>query len=124
MEWDPTNNDIVVFKVTAKTLGYFGIGFNDKNHMKNADIIIGWIDDQTGSVNLLVRKFFKSNFFNISLDLHLLTCKCLNCAGESKTLFCHFFQQVLTNSKFFVRNQKFLSFPKKLLNSHLCLIYK
>ncbi|XP_044004741.1 MOXD1 homolog 1 [Aphidius gifuensis] len=53
LEWDPTDNDIVTFRVTAKTLGYIGIGFNDKNHMKGADIIITWVDDHSGTPNLL-----------------------------------------------------------------------
>ena len=55
LEWDPSDKEMVIFKVTAKTLGYVGIGFNDKNHMKGADILLAWVDDHTGTVNLLVR---------------------------------------------------------------------
>lgn len=54
LEWDPTDDEIVVFRVTAKTLGYVGIGFNDKSHMKGADILLAWIDNHNGDVNLLV----------------------------------------------------------------------
>ncbi|XP_017798632.1 PREDICTED: MOXD1 homolog 1 [Habropoda laboriosa] len=53
LEWDPSDDEMVTFKVTAKTLGYVGIGFNEKNHMKGADILLAWVDDHTGTVNLL-----------------------------------------------------------------------
>ncbi|XP_034191796.2 MOXD1 homolog 1 isoform X1 [Osmia lignaria lignaria] len=53
LEWDPSDEKMVTFKVTAKTLGYISIGFNEKNHMKGADILLAWVDDQTGTVNLL-----------------------------------------------------------------------
>lgn len=53
LEWDPTDEEIVTFRVTAKTLGYVGIGFNDKSHMKGADILLAWIDNHNGNVNLL-----------------------------------------------------------------------
>lgn len=54
LEWDPSDEEMVTFKVTAKTLGYVGIGFNEKDHMKGADILLAWVDDHTGTVNLLV----------------------------------------------------------------------
>lgn len=54
LEWDPSDEQMVTFKVIAKTLGYVGIGFNEKNHMKGADILLAWVDDHTGTVNLLV----------------------------------------------------------------------
>ena len=54
LEWDPSDEEVVTFKVTAKTLGYVGIGFNEKNHMKGADILLAWVDDHTDTVNLLV----------------------------------------------------------------------
>lgn len=54
LEWDPSDDETVTFKVTAKTLGYIGIGFNEKNHMKGADILLAWVDDHTRTVNLLV----------------------------------------------------------------------
>lgn len=57
LEWDPSDEKMVTFKVTAKTLGYVSIGFNEKNHMKGADILLAWVDDQTGTVNLLVSPF-------------------------------------------------------------------
>ncbi|XP_033297183.1 MOXD1 homolog 1 [Bombus bifarius] len=53
LEWDPSDEQMVTFKVIAKTLGYVGIGFNEKNHMKGADILLAWVDDHTGTVNLL-----------------------------------------------------------------------
>lgn len=54
LEWDPSDEEMITFKVIAKTLGYVGIGFNEKNHMKGADILLAWVDDHTGTVNLLV----------------------------------------------------------------------
>lgn len=59
LEWDPSDEEMVTFKVTAKTLGYVGIGFNEKNHMKGADILLAWVDDHTGTVNLLVSSLFR-----------------------------------------------------------------
>ena len=59
LEWDPSDEEIITFKVTAKTLGYVGIGFNEKSHMKGADLILAWVDDHTRQVNLLVSLFFK-----------------------------------------------------------------
>ncbi|XP_057320432.1 MOXD1 homolog 1-like [Microplitis mediator] len=53
LEWDPSDEEVVTFKVSAKTRGYIGIGFNDKGHMKGADIILAWVDDHSGVVNLL-----------------------------------------------------------------------
>ncbi|KAL6261864.1 hypothetical protein P5V15_006950 [Pogonomyrmex californicus] len=53
LEWDPSDDEEVIFRVTAKTLGYVGIGFNEKSHMKGADILLAWVDDHTSAVNLL-----------------------------------------------------------------------
>lgn len=54
LEWDPLDEEEVTFRVTARTLGYVGIGFNEKTYMKGADILLAWVDDHTGAVNLLV----------------------------------------------------------------------
>lgn len=56
LEWDPSDEDEVIFRVTGRTLGYVGIGFNDKINMKGADILLAWVDDHTGIVNLLVSR--------------------------------------------------------------------
>ena len=61
LEWDPSDKENVTFKVTAKTLGYIGIGFNEKSHMKGADLILAWVEDHTQRVNLLVRFFLIFN---------------------------------------------------------------
>ncbi|XP_014472209.1 PREDICTED: MOXD1 homolog 1 [Dinoponera quadriceps] len=53
LEWDPLDEEEVTFRVTARTLGYVGIGFNEKTYMKGADILLAWVDDHTGAVNLL-----------------------------------------------------------------------
>lgn len=54
LEWDPSDEEIVTFRVTARTLGYVGIGFNDKSHMMGADLLLAWVDDHDNSVNILV----------------------------------------------------------------------
>lgn len=56
LEWDPSDEEEVIFRVIAKTLGYVGIGFNEKTNMKGADILLAWVDDHTGIVNLLVSR--------------------------------------------------------------------
>lgn len=56
LEWDPSDEEEVIFKVTARTLGYVGIGFNEKISMKGADILLAWVEDHTGVVNLLVSR--------------------------------------------------------------------
>lgn len=56
LEWDPSDEEEVIFRVTAKTLGYVGIGFNEKTNMKGADILLAWVDDHTGIINLLVSR--------------------------------------------------------------------
>lgn len=56
LEWDPSDDEEVTFRVTAKILGYVGIGFNEKGHMMGADILLAWVDDHTGVVNLLVSR--------------------------------------------------------------------
>lgn len=65
LEWDHTDDEIVTFRVTAKTLGYVGVGFNDKNHMKGADILVAWVDDHSGAVNLMVSICLKIRYFLI-----------------------------------------------------------
>lgn len=54
LEWDPSDEEEVIFRVTAKTFGYVGIGFNEKTSMKGADILLAWVDDHSGAVHLLV----------------------------------------------------------------------
>ncbi|XP_011861673.1 PREDICTED: MOXD1 homolog 1 [Vollenhovia emeryi] len=61
LEWDPSGKEEVAFRVTAKTLGYVGVGFNDKINMKGADILLAWVDDHTGTVNLLDSYGIESN---------------------------------------------------------------
>jgi hypothetical protein len=54
LEWDPSDDENVTFRLTAKTLGYVGLGFNDKGYMMGADIILAWVDDHTHVAVLLV----------------------------------------------------------------------
>lgn len=56
LEWDPRDEEIVTFRVTAKTLGYVSLGFNDRSSLKGADILMAWVDDATGAANVVVKK--------------------------------------------------------------------
>lgn len=67
LEWDPSDDKEVIFRVTAKTLGYVGIGFNEKSHMMGADILLAWIDDHTGVVNLLVSRSSIRLYFGVTM---------------------------------------------------------
>lgn len=69
LEWDPLHDEEVTFRVTGKTTGYVGIGFNDKSNMKGADILLIWMDDHTGAANVLVsRMLFYLNFRRSLID--------------------------------------------------------
>ncbi|XP_008207690.1 MOXD1 homolog 1 [Nasonia vitripennis] len=76
LEWDPTDDENVTFRVTAKTLGYIGLGFNDKSHMMGADIVLAWVDDHTRIATLLDSHGVESNNAapetDASQDVHLL----------------------------------------------------
>ena len=92
LEWDPSDEEIVTFRVTAKTLGYVGIGFNDKSHMKGADILIAWVVDYTGSVVLLVRTSFPFFYQKFSYDItNRPTCflGLSNFLAKNLRLFCY-----------------------------------
>lgn len=65
LQWDPNDEETVTFKVTAKTLGYVGVGFNDRSHMKGADILVAWVDDHTGVVNLVVNRVPESLYHSV-----------------------------------------------------------
>ncbi|XP_064097931.1 MOXD1 homolog 1-like isoform X2 [Macrobrachium nipponense] len=45
--WTPRDRDIV-FEVHVATTGYVGLGFSPGGGMKDADIILGWVKDDTG----------------------------------------------------------------------------
>ncbi|XP_011160800.2 MOXD1 homolog 1 [Solenopsis invicta] len=76
LEWDPADEHNVLFRVTAKTLGYVGIGFNEKSSMKGADLVLAWVDDHTGAVNLLDSHGIETNgppLEDVSQDVHALS---------------------------------------------------
>ncbi|KAF5296520.1 hypothetical protein FQR65_LT01510 [Abscondita terminalis] len=52
LKWQPRHQEIL-FRVEARTLGYVGIGFSPNGGMHGADIILGWIDDNTQKPYLL-----------------------------------------------------------------------
>lgn len=54
LDWKKSGKDIV-FRVTANTRGYIGLGFSYKSEkIGDADIILAWVDDRTGEPNVLV----------------------------------------------------------------------
>jgi len=57
LEWDPSDEEKIIFRVTGKTRGYIGIGFNEKINMEGADILLIWIDDATNLTYVLVSRF-------------------------------------------------------------------
>lgn len=77
LEWDPSDEEEVIFRVTAKTLGYVGIGFNEKSSMKGADILLAWVDDHTGIVNLLdshgIEEMNAAPVTDVSQDVQVLS---------------------------------------------------
>lgn len=54
LEWKVDSTDIT-FTTTVNTRGYIGLGFSYKHgSMPGADLVIAWVDDQTGLPNILV----------------------------------------------------------------------
>lgn len=54
LDWKVVNKDIV-FRVTANTRGYIGLGFSHKSErVSESDIALAWIDDRTGEATVLV----------------------------------------------------------------------
>lgn len=56
LDWKVVEKEIV-FRVTVNTRGFVGLGFSLQNgKMRNADLILAWVDDRTGKPTVLVRK--------------------------------------------------------------------
>lgn len=66
LDWKKSDKDII-FRVTANTRGYVGIGFSYKSEkIADADIILAWVDDRTGEPNVLVNiKLISKAFYFI-----------------------------------------------------------
>ncbi|XP_068081062.1 MOXD1 homolog 1 [Anabrus simplex] len=52
MSWTPVGDEIE-FYVEAATRGYVGIGFSPGAGMIDADMVVGWVDDNTGKAHLV-----------------------------------------------------------------------
>ncbi|XP_018333725.1 MOXD1 homolog 1 [Agrilus planipennis] len=52
LRWQPRHQEIS-FRIEAATRGYIGLGFSPNGGMEGADIVLGWIDDNTGKAYLL-----------------------------------------------------------------------
>lgn len=54
LDWRKSGKDII-FRATVNSRGYIGLGFTYKSEkIGDADIILAWVDDQTGEPNVLV----------------------------------------------------------------------
>eukprot|EP01105_Mastigella_eilhardi_P018833 TRINITY_DN4392_c0_g1_i2.p1 TRINITY_DN4392_c0_g1~~TRINITY_DN4392_c0_g1_i2.p1 ORF type:complete len:1205 (-),score=276.71 TRINITY_DN4392_c0_g1_i2:2925-6539(-) len=54
VEWSlASDGETMDFVITGKTLGWVSIGFSDRCSMKNADKIVGWVDDSSKRVTAL-----------------------------------------------------------------------
>lgn len=53
LRWQPRHQEIL-FRVEARTKGYVGIGFSPDGKMENADIVLAWVEDDTGKAFLMV----------------------------------------------------------------------
>ncbi|KAK7072077.1 DBH-like monooxygenase protein 1 [Halocaridina rubra] len=51
MLWSPLEREIHI-EIQAATKGYIGLGFSPTGGMKGADIVLAWIDDQTGELHI------------------------------------------------------------------------
>lgn len=71
LEWKIIENNII-FQTTVNTRGYIGLGFSYKNeNMSGSDLILAWVDDNTGKPNILVgfysNMYKKKYYFNIQI---------------------------------------------------------
>ena len=56
--WNYTSTDLIG-EIHVKTNGWIAFGLSPNGGMDNSDVIVGWIDDSTGTVNFTV-SFFRS----------------------------------------------------------------
>jgi len=56
VSWKVLNGDDIEFLVEAATRGYVGLGFSPGGGMLGADIILSWVDDNTGQIYVVVSK--------------------------------------------------------------------
>lgn len=56
LRWQPRHREIL-FRVEARTKGYVAIGFSPDGGKKDADIVMGWVDDRTLRAYLMVSNF-------------------------------------------------------------------
>lgn len=69
LEWKIIENNII-FQTTVNTRGYIGLGFSYKNeNMSGSDLILAWVDDNTGKPNILVG--FYSNMYKKKYYLNI-----------------------------------------------------
>lgn len=75
LEWNIVDAKEIVFKITANTGGFIGLGFSYKTgKMANADLVLAWVDDHTGKPNVLV-KIICAATAALFADLFVSSCK-------------------------------------------------
>jgi len=54
LKWNISDPEWIVMEMSSKTNGYVSVGFCSKwvGSMKGCDIVLGWVDDETGKVTL------------------------------------------------------------------------
>ncbi|KAJ6646047.1 MOXD1 like 1 [Pseudolycoriella hygida] len=56
LDWKIVEKEIV-FRVTANTRGFIGLGFSLKSgKMSDADLVLAWVDDRTGKPTVLAHQ--------------------------------------------------------------------
>jgi hypothetical protein len=53
VSWEPREAE-VEFLVEAKTRGYLGLGLSHDGSLPSADILMAWVDDDTGKGHIVV----------------------------------------------------------------------
>lgn len=122
LDWKIVGKDIV-FRITANTRGFIGLGFSKKTgKMADADLILAWVDDRTGKPNVLVRKqnsmYFLSYIylFNCVAYVYIVICK-LQASYNIKTRFQNKHKGMhirLENTLFWNSNIFFFNFQKPI----------
>lgn len=77
LEWNVVDAKEIVFKITANTGGFIGLGFSYKTgKMANSDLVLAWVDDHTGKPSVLVnnRLSFPSSSY-LFLCVRMILCK-------------------------------------------------
>jgi hypothetical protein len=56
--WNIGNENDVIFEVQARTFGYIGLGFSKDGSLANADIVIVWMQEGNGFIEVILNQFY------------------------------------------------------------------